>query len=116
MTRPPLPAHVRIVEVGPRDGLQNEAAPSHRGKIAYINALADAGLPVIEVGAFVSPRWVPQMADTAEVFADPAPSRRAVHGAGPEYDGAAARHRRRGDRDRDLRRRLRNVQPAQHPS
>src|SRR4051794_31001071 len=69
MTRPPLPAHVRIVEVGPRDGLQNEAAPVDMvAKVALIDALSDAGLPVIEVGAFVSPRWVPQMADTADVF------------------------------------------------
>jgi hydroxymethylglutaryl-CoA lyase len=61
---------VRIVEVGPRDGLQNEAAfvPTSE-KIAFVNRLADAGHSVIEVSAFVSPRWVPQMADAAEVFA-----------------------------------------------
>jgi hydroxymethylglutaryl-CoA lyase len=61
---------VRIVEVGPRDGLQNEKVtiPTD-AKINYITALADAGLRVIEAGAFVSPKWVPQMADTAEVFA-----------------------------------------------
>src|SRR5512140_3371205 len=60
---------VKIVEVGPRDGLQNEKVtiPTD-AKIAYITALADAGLPVIEAGAFVSPKWVPQMADTAEVY------------------------------------------------
>ena len=60
---------VRIVEVGPRDGLQNEKVviPTE-AKIAYITALADAGLKVIEAGAFVSPKWVPQMADTAEVY------------------------------------------------
>jgi hydroxymethylglutaryl-CoA lyase len=69
MTRPLLPARVRVVEVGPRDGLQNEAAPIDTGtKVALVDALSDAGLPVIEVGAFVSPRWVPQMADTTEVF------------------------------------------------
>src|SRR5438874_3839980 len=62
---------VRIVEVGPRDGLQNEKVviPTE-AKIAYITALADAGLKVIEAGAFVSPKWVPQMADTADVFRD----------------------------------------------
>ena len=69
MRRPPLPARVRIVEVGPRDGLQNERAPIDTAtKVALVDALTAAGLPVIEVGAFVSPRWVPQMADTAEVF------------------------------------------------
>src|SRR6266446_6758283 len=60
---------VKVVEVGPRDGLQNEKVtiPTD-AKIAYITALADAGLRVIEAGAFVSPKWVPQMADTAEVY------------------------------------------------
>jgi hydroxymethylglutaryl-CoA lyase len=65
-----LPSHVRIVEVGPRDGLQNEAAPvSTDHKVAFVNALAAAGHSTIEVSAFVSPKWVPQMADAAEVFA-----------------------------------------------
>jgi isopropylmalate/homocitrate/citramalate synthase len=60
---------VRIVEVGPRDGLQNEKVTiPTEAKIAYITALADAGLTTIEAGAFVSPKWVPQMADTAEVY------------------------------------------------
>ncbi len=60
---------VRITEVGPRDGLQNEKVviPTE-AKVAYITALADSGLRVIEAGAFVSPKWVPQMADTAEVY------------------------------------------------
>jgi hydroxymethylglutaryl-CoA lyase len=60
---------VRIVEVGPRDGLQNEKViiPT-QAKIDYITALGDAGLRVIEAGAFVHPKWVPQMADTAEVY------------------------------------------------
>jgi len=65
-----LPSSVRIVEVGPRDGLQNEATQvPTAAKIAFVNALADAGHSVIEVSAFVSPRWVPQMADAADVFA-----------------------------------------------
>jgi hydroxymethylglutaryl-CoA lyase len=65
-----LPSRVQLVEVGPRDGLQNEAAPvSTSEKIAFVNRLADAGHSVIEVSAFVSPKWVPQMADAAEVFA-----------------------------------------------
>ena len=64
------PAAVRIVEVGPRDGLQNEPSPiGTADKIAFVNALSDAGHRVIEVSAFVSPKWVPQMADAAEVFA-----------------------------------------------
>jgi hydroxymethylglutaryl-CoA lyase len=65
-----LPSRVRIVEVGPRDGLQNEPATiSIADKIAFVNRLVDAGHRVIEVGAYVSPKWVPQMAGTAEVFA-----------------------------------------------
>lgn len=60
---------VTIVEVGPRDGLQNEKVTiPTEAKVAYITALSDAGLRVIEAGAFVSPKWVPQMADTAEVY------------------------------------------------
>lgn len=61
---------VRIVEVGPRDGLQNEAADIPTGeKIAFVNRLAAAGHTTIEVSAFVSPTWVPRMADAAAVFA-----------------------------------------------
>jgi isopropylmalate/homocitrate/citramalate synthase len=61
---------VTVVEVGPRDGLQNEdAAVSTADKITFVNLLSAAHLPVIEVSAFVSPKWVPQMADAAEVFA-----------------------------------------------
>jgi hydroxymethylglutaryl-CoA lyase len=62
---------VKIVEVGPRDGLQNEKVTiPTQAKVDYITALGDAGLRVIEAGAFVSPKWVPQMADTAEVYAN----------------------------------------------
>src|SRR5690606_25269774 len=65
-----FPARVTLVEVGPRDGLQNEAAPvSTASKIALIDALASAGHTRIEAGAFVSPKWVPQMADAEAVFA-----------------------------------------------
>jgi isopropylmalate/homocitrate/citramalate synthase len=64
------PARVTIVEVGPRDGLQNEQAPvSTADKIAFVDLLTAAHLPVIEVTAFVSPKWVPQMADASDVFA-----------------------------------------------
>ncbi len=65
-----LPASVRIVEVGPRDGLQNEPTPvSVAARIALIEGLVDAGVKTVEVGSFVSPKWVPQMADTAAVLA-----------------------------------------------
>ena len=65
-----LPSHVRLVEVGPRDGLQNEAQPiSVTDKVQLVDALSAAGLSYIEVGSFVSPKWVPQMAGSAEVFA-----------------------------------------------
>jgi hydroxymethylglutaryl-CoA lyase len=65
----PLPKKVRIVEVGPRDGLQNEKHPvAAETKIELIARLADCGLPAIEATAFVSPKWVPQMADAAEVM------------------------------------------------
>jgi hydroxymethylglutaryl-CoA lyase len=60
----------RIVEVGPRDGLQNEAAfvPT-ADKIALIDRLSACGLRTVEATSFVSPKWVPQLADAAEVFA-----------------------------------------------
>ncbi|HXE15827.1 MAG TPA: hydroxymethylglutaryl-CoA lyase [Stellaceae bacterium] len=65
-----LPKRARMVEVGPRDGLQNEAATVPAAtKIALIEKLADAGLKTVEAGSFVSPKWIPQMADTAEVLA-----------------------------------------------
>ncbi|MBI2221312.1 MAG: hydroxymethylglutaryl-CoA lyase [Acidobacteria bacterium] len=61
---------ITVVEVGPRDGLQNEASPvTTADKIAFVDRLSAAGLPVIEVSAFVSPKWVPQMADAGAVFA-----------------------------------------------
>ncbi|MGV8841897.1 MAG: hydroxymethylglutaryl-CoA lyase [Pseudomonas sp.] len=65
-----LPKHVRIVEVGPRDGLQNESQPiSVADKVRLIDDLSAAGLSYIEAGSFVSPKWVPQMAGSSEVFA-----------------------------------------------
>jgi hydroxymethylglutaryl-CoA lyase len=65
-----LPDRVRMVEVGPRDGLQNEVKTVPlEVKIELIDRLSATGLPVIEAGSFVSPKWVPQMADTAEVLA-----------------------------------------------
>src|SRR5215470_8009669 len=62
---------VKVVEVGPRDGLQNEKVTiPTEVKVDYITALGDAGLRVIEAGAFVSPKWVPQMAGTEDVYRD----------------------------------------------
>lgn len=64
-----LPEKVSIVEVGPRDGLQNEAILLPlEVKLAFIRALANTGLKRIEAGSFVSPKWVPQMADSAAIF------------------------------------------------
>ena len=65
-----LPKKVKLVEVGPRDGLQNEARPvSAEVKIELIHRLQDAGLSVIQATSFVSPKWVPQMANTDQVMA-----------------------------------------------
>ena len=64
-----LPKKVRIVEVGPRDGLQNEKQPIDAAtKIALINKLTDAGICYVEAGSFVNPKWVPQMAGSETVF------------------------------------------------
>ena len=64
-----LPKRVRIVEVGPRDGLQNEKGEVPTAvKLELIERLADAGLPAVEATAFVSPKWIPQMADHTEVL------------------------------------------------
>jgi len=66
---PVLPQNVKIVEVGPRDGLQNEAMPiSAADKVELIEQLSEAGVSYIESGSFVSPKWVPQMATSTEVF------------------------------------------------
>ncbi len=63
------PSHVTVVEVGPRDGLQNESGTiSTPDKITFVDLLSASGLRIIEASAFVSPKWVPQMADAAAVF------------------------------------------------
>lgn len=65
-----LPTHVRIVEVGPRDGLQNEKTIVPTAvKVELIDRLSDTGLQTIEATSFVSPKWVPQLADAADVYA-----------------------------------------------
>src|SRR5579871_4634239 len=71
-----IPKRVRIVEVGPRDGLQNEAiVVSTEDKVGFVELLADAGFADIEVSSFVSPKLVPQLADASDVFARLAPRR-----------------------------------------
>ncbi len=86
------PRRVNIVEVGPRDGLQNEKIPvSTIDKIALVGMLADAGLHRIEATAFVSARWVPQMADHAQVMAGLTPRPGVVYSAlVPNEKGAEA--------------------------
>ena len=65
-----LPTHVNLIDVGPRDGLQNEKQPVPADvKVALVQRLQAAGLREIEVTSYVSPKWVPQMADNAEVMA-----------------------------------------------
>lgn len=64
-----FPKRVKIVEVGPRDGLQNEVPVSIDDKVKLIDQLSQTGLTVIEAGSFVSPKWVPQMAGSGEIFA-----------------------------------------------
>ncbi len=81
----PYPEQVRIVEVGPRDGLQNEkSSVPVEVRVQLIQALAEAGLKTIEAGSFVSPKWVPQMAGTDAVLEE------AAAGAGRFLSGACA--------------------------
>ena len=68
--RPHFPSHVTVYEVGPRDGLQNEAETlSVDARVEYVDRLTESGLTAIEVGSFVAPRAIPQLADTEDVFA-----------------------------------------------
>ncbi len=73
---------IRIIEVGPRDGLQNESRPVPTAtKIRFVNALSSAGFPEIEVSSFVHPKLVPQLADATEVFAGLEPAEGTVYSA-----------------------------------
>ena len=111
-----FPRRVRLVEVGPRDGLQNEAKPvSVEAKVALIDALSAAGHSAVEAGSFVSPKWVPQMANTDEVMA------RIKRKPGVSYPvlvpnkqgmNGAVEAQMRGDRD--LHRGLGGVLPQEH--
>ena len=111
-----LPRHVTVVEVGPRDGLQNEATPlSVEDRVAFCDRLVDAGLPVVEVGAFVSPKWVPQMAGSDEVLRRVAkPAGRAAPRARAQPHGLRAGARGGRARDRRVHGGERDVQPPEH--
>lgn len=83
-----LPSAIRVCDVGPRDGLQNEPGTVPvEAKVALVEALADSGVPEIEVGSFVNPKLVPRMADTAEVF------RRMARRAGTTYSALVPNRR-----------------------
>jgi hydroxymethylglutaryl-CoA lyase len=83
-----LPKVVKIVEVGPRDGLQNESVSLDVAtKVKLVLDLADAGLKTIEAGSFVSPKWVPQMAGSDEVFKQLAPSQATYTALTPNMRG-----------------------------
>ena len=111
-----FPSKVKLVDVGPRDGLQNEKQPVPAAvKIELVHRLQDAGLTEIEVTSFVSPKWVPQMADNAEVMA----GIRRKPGVRysvlmPNMKGFEAAVASAARRDRRVRRRQRGLQPAQH--
>ena len=114
-----LPERVTIYEVGARDGLQNEAAlvPTEV-KAELITRLLDAGLPIVEATSFVHPKWVPQLADAAELMAllgdrGPRPARARAQRAGsrPGAGAGLPAHRDLRQRDRDLR----GQEPQQHP-
>src|SRR6266545_4510049 len=69
LSRPHLPERVTVYEVGPRDGLQNEAEKlSVDVRVKFVDLMTEAGLPAIETGSFVSPSAVPQLADSDDVF------------------------------------------------
>jgi hydroxymethylglutaryl-CoA lyase len=110
------PSKVKLVDVGPRDGLQNEKEPVPAAvKIALVHRLQDAGLKEIEVTSFVSPKWVPQMADAAEVMAGiQRKPGRALLGADAQHEGPGGRAAFQAGRDRGLRGGQRGLQPAQH--
>ena len=83
-----LPKAVKIIEVGPRDGLQNESVSLDVAtKVKLVHGLADAGLQTIEAGSFVSPKWVPQMAGSDDVFKQLIPSRATYTALTPNMRG-----------------------------
>jgi hydroxymethylglutaryl-CoA lyase len=100
-----MTGRVEIFEVGPRDGLQNEARPIPTAeKVALIDMLSGAGFRRIEVASFVSPKWVPQMADSGEVLAGHhAGPRRALRRADAQHAGLRGREGRPRRRGGDLR-------------
>ena len=116
MSRPSLPRRVQVVEVGPRDGLQNESTRiATADKIRFIDALSAAGLPVVEITSFVNPKWVPQL-DDAEAVASGIARK-----SGTRYSALvpniAGLERALGvelEEVGDFRRSIRILQPAQH--
>ena len=111
-----MPSAVRIVEVGARDGLQNEKTIVPTAvKIELIDRLSATGLRTIEATSFVSPKWVPQLADAAEVFAAIREAAgRQLSGARAEPAGLRTRARGRRRGSRGVHRRERGVQPQEH--
>ena len=111
-----IPSRVKLVDVGPRDGLQNEKQPVPAAvKIELVHRLQDAGLTEIEVTSFVSPKWVPQMADNAEVMAGiqrKAGVRYSV--LTPNLQGFEAAVLTQARRDRGVCRGQRGLQPEEH--
>ncbi|MBK7117601.1 MAG: hydroxymethylglutaryl-CoA lyase [Comamonadaceae bacterium] len=111
-----IPSRVKLVDVGPRDGLQNEKQPVPAAvKIELVHRLQAAGLTEIEVTSFVSPKWVPQMADNAEVMAGIQRQSGVRYSVlTPNMTGFEAALKSKPGRDRGLRRGQRGLQPAQH--
>ena len=114
MAESSLPQRVRVVEVGPRDGLQNEKATiSTDDKVHFVDLLSNAGFEMVEATSFVHPKAIPQLADAAEVFS------RIQKKPGVRYPVLVPNPRGmeravRRPRDRRLHRRHRHLQPAQH--
>ena len=112
---------ITVYEVGPRDGLQNEArVVPHDGQARLLRLLADAGLSRIEATSFVSPRWIPELADAAEVVRELPRGRALLRGAGAEREGLERLARRSRGRRRGrsgggrLHVGLRGAQPEEH--
>jgi hypothetical protein len=109
------PQRVKLVDVGPRDGLQNEKQPVPAAvKVELVHRLQNAGLTEIEVTSFVSPKWVPQMADNAEVMAAIARKPGALFGADAQPEGLRGGRVVQARRDRGVWRGQRGVQPEEH--
>ena len=111
-----IPSRVRLIDVGPRDGLQNEKQPVPAAiKIELVHRLQAAGLKEIEVTSYVSPKWVPQMADNHEVMAGMSRQSGVRYSVlTPNLKGFEAARARQARRDRGVRRGQRGLQPEEH--